>query len=81
MTNRVRSSIFVSVVSNIDGAGLYGLSSKLIKKMADKYDRDRKWDTKPIYYNKEIVEDRKKIYKAYQDTIRHDNEKRQVGIS
>ena len=79
MTNRVRSSIFVTVVSNIDGARLYGLSSKLISKMADKYNRDRKWDTKPIYYNKEIDEDRKKIYKSYQDTIRHDTEKETGG--
>ena len=74
-------SNFVTVVSNIDGTRLYGLSSKLISKMADKYDMDRKRDTKPIYYNKEIVEDRKKIYKIYQETIRQDNEKRQVGIS
>ena len=80
MNTCVRFSIFVTVVSNIVEAGFYGLSYRMIRKMADKYDADLKRNQRPEFYNREIVMDREEIYQDHKHTLRMIKKEIEVGI-
>ena len=70
----------VTVVSNSVEAGIFGLSYRMVRKMADKYDADLKRNQRPEFYNREIVMDRDEIYQDHKHTLRKIKKKIEVGI-